>query len=101
MYKVTRVLKKKCRVKIALGLIIAVYGPGRAWLGQNVHGLVPGRVGFSGPDLSSIKHPNTVAFEFPTLLELPQQIKSSDGGDLSQKKSSGGEITFGRAHLAA
>ena len=27
--------------------------------------------------------PNTTAFGFPALLELPQQLQRSDGGDLS------------------
>jgi hypothetical protein len=50
-------------------------------------------------------HLNTTAFGFPTLLELPQQIQRSDGGDLSHvcgaKEKQRGKISFGRAHLVA
>ena len=50
-------------------------------------------------------HPNTTAFGFPALLELPQQIQRSDGGDLGlvggAKEKERGPIRFGRAHLAS
>ena len=48
--------------------------------------------------------PNTTAFGFPALLELPQQVQRSVGGDLSQvcgaKEKEWEKISFGWAHLA-
>ena len=56
------------------------------------------------PSPEDVVHPNTTAFAFATLLGLPQQIKRSDGGDVSHvsaKEKWRGGGSFGRSHLRA
>uniref|UniRef100_A0A3B1J972 Sperm microtubule inner protein 4 n=1 Tax=Astyanax mexicanus TaxID=7994 RepID=A0A3B1J972_ASTMX len=50
------VLKKKLSLTLYLQKKMTVYGAGRIGLGQNVHGLEPGRLAFFGPDLSYSVH---------------------------------------------